>query len=89
MNRQELLQWLILLASVVYVIVAIVLLTAIVVYRFQNPTLTETQLFIAFAPHTIGFLSHQLRWGKRGKGGWNERNRGDSAGRGADRAAQR
>lgn len=56
MNRHELFQWVILVASVIYAVVAVVLMTAVVVYRFQNPALTETQLFLAFAPYVVPFF---------------------------------
>lgn len=56
MRHHKLFQWLILGSSVVYVVVTVVLMTAVVVYRFQNPTLTETQLFLAFAPYVVPFF---------------------------------
>ena len=38
--------------SVLYAIIVMIF----VVYRFQNPTLTETQLFLAFAPYVVPFF---------------------------------
>ena len=63
MTDRKLFQWLIVGTSVIYVITTPLLIAAMIVYRFQNPALTETQLFLAFWPYWIVFIIVSLALG--------------------------
>lgn len=59
MNKRKLFQWLNLGVSVLYAIIVMIF----VVYRFQNPALTETQLLLTFWPYWIVFIIVSLALG--------------------------